>query len=390
VSESLLMPGLDASTPLGFLAALGILQILDERARAAGGAPPRLAFRESGRWRPVIRGADSVAAILEYVRADVEAWSDSPVLAFRYLKVKKSRPERFGRLTPPLAVVRGFLRDRMRAGDEASLAHFCALVAETATQPADAEDIASPAQLQGEGILFDPAAAPDRTCSQTPFDFSSRNMQFLDQIDCIRGAITARPEWIERELVHNVPVSESVRTMSWDTTAKVPGAQYPRRTPANRPTTEWLAFRGLTFLPVFGKGKNVLATACRGRRLNGEFIWPVWVPFATSQVTRSLLAYPEIEAISANGLRALGVAQLFRSRFAKLGKYDAILTPTEPVGGAILHGDVAVVLPGEAPRREGASPPEGTKATATATAATPAPEAGPAQVDWSFSDDDVG
>lgn len=344
MSSGILLSGVDASTPLGFLAALGLLRILDEGAGGDGSTGRRLAFRETGRWRPVFEGVDSVEALVACVRADVEAWNDSPVLGFRYVKVKKKGPSRFGGLTPPLAVLRGWMLERLRAGDQRSLEYICGLVAETATQAVDEEDLASPEQLRAEGIPFDESVPADRSCLQTPFDFSSRNMQFLDQIDCIRKAVAASPDWIESELTREQPVSDWDRTMGWDTTAKAPGAQYPQRATANRPTTEWLAFRGLAFLPVFGRGKSVRATACRGRRLSGEFIWPVWLPSASARAARSLLAYPLLESAKPSALRALGIAQVFRSRFSKLGKYDAILTPTEPVGGAVMHAPNAMVV----------------------------------------------
>ncbi len=339
------VPGLDASTPSGFLAALGLLRILDERASENESAVPRLAFREMGRWRPVFDGVESIETLVASVRSDVEAWRASAVLGFRYVKVKKSGPARFGGLTPPLAVLRGWMLERLRAYDQRALVYISALVAETATELMDDEDLASPEQLRTEGIPIDSRVPRDRSCLPTFFDFSSRNMQFLDQIDCIREAVLASPAWAEGELARDEPVSEVVRTMGWDATAKAPGAQYPHRATANRPVTEWLAFRGLAFLPIFGRGKNVQATACRGRRLNGEFIWPIWVPFASALTIRSLLAYPNLESTKSSALRALGVAQIFRARFSKLGKYDAIITPSEPVGGVVAQTLVAARTP---------------------------------------------
>jgi hypothetical protein len=394
MSSVVLVPGLDASTPLGFLAALGLLRVLEERAGDDESAVPRLAFREVGRWRPVFDGIESIETLVAYVRADAEAWSGSAVLRFHYVKVKKSGPARFGGLTPPLAVLRGWMLDRLRADDQRSLAYISALIAETATQPMDDDDLASPEQLGSEGIPIDLAVPADRSCMPTFFDFSSRNMQFLDQIDCIREAIVACPEWAEGELSRNEPVSELVRSMGWDTTAKAPGAQYPHRATANHPVTEWLAFRGLTFLPVFGRGKNVQATACRGRRLNGEFIWPIWVPFATVHTIRSLLAYPKLESAKSRALRALGVEQILRSRFSKLGKYDAIFTPSEPVGGAVAQtlevattpvapDPMAAILRPHPQNQRRSAPPE-----------TPAVESAAgtgvqlAKVDWSLSDDE--
>lgn len=394
MSSGVLVPGLDASTPLGFLAALGLLRVLDESASKDLSAAPRLAFREVGRWRAVLDGVESLDALLGLARADAEAWAGSPVLGFRYVKVQKKGPVRFGGLTPPLAVLRGWMLARLSAEDLRSLEYVAALIAETATQAVDAQDLASPEQLRAEGIAVDSAAPTDRSCLQTAFDFSSRNMQFLDQIDCIREAVVQSPDWMQRELMCDEPVSEWGRTMGWDTLAKAPGAQYAHRVTANRPATEWLAFRGLAFLPVFGRGKSVQTTACRGRRLNGEFVWPLWIPFATVHTIRSLLAYPELENSKASALRALGVAQVFRSRLSKLGKYDAIFTPTEPVGGQILQTPpetIPLVMPrpeasGSMPEWRGperADAPEG-PASRGATSEQDQPH----RVDWTFSDDD--
>jgi hypothetical protein len=327
-----MIPGIDATTPLGFLAALGVLRILDERANHDGIPGPRLAFREAGRWRPVVEGIGSADELVAHVKADVQAWDESSVLQFRYIKMTKKGPKRFGGLTPPLAVLRGWSKERLEHNEYGSLEYACALIAETATRFADEEERASPEQLRAEGIFVDPNADPGRICLPTPFDFSSRNMQFLDQIDCIRESLKESPGWIESELLNDVAVNDSVRTMGWDTTAKVPGAQYPGRTMTSRPTAEWLAFRGLVFLPAFGRGRHVQATACRGRRLDGEFIWPIWVPLASASAIRSLLGYPRLESQRLTSLRALGVAQVFLSHFDKLGKYDAIFTPAEPIG----------------------------------------------------------
>ncbi|MBK8997904.1 MAG: hypothetical protein IPM35_19445 [Myxococcales bacterium] len=393
MSGGVLVPGLDASTPLGFLAALGLLRVLDESATNDATAAPRLAFREVGRWRPVFHGVESLETLVGRVHADSEAWGGSPVLGFRYVKVQKKGPARFGGLTPPLGVLRGWMLARLFAEDQRALEYVAALIAETATQAVDDEDLASPEQVRAEGIDVDSAAPAGRSCLQTAFDFSSRNMQFLDQIDCVREAILESPNWIEGELVHNEPVSDWERTMGWDTLAKAPGAQYPRRATANRPATEWLAFRGLVFLPVFGRGKNVQTTACRGRRLNGEFIWPLWVQFATAHTIRSLLAYPELENSKPNALRALGVAQVFRARLTKLGKYDAIFTPTEPVGGAVLQSPAAAMPPvlpnpaATAPRPQTRSPERAVPRERPAPRDTSS-EVEPDRVDWMFSDDD--
>ncbi len=55
------LTGLDGSNPLAFLAALGLLRVLDHRARQHrhnGRTPttPKLAWLDEGGWRPVLRG----------------------------------------------------------------------------------------------------------------------------------------------------------------------------------------------------------------------------------------------------------------------------------------------------------------------------------------------
>src|SRR5690606_11648677 len=117
-------------------------------------------------------------AVLEAVRADIAAWEGAPVLAFRYLKVNKKETRRFGGLTPPLPILRGFLMDRLSARDHLAVEYMSALIAETATQALDKEDLAPLEQVAAEGIRFDASAAWERGSLQSPFDFSPRNMQF--------------------------------------------------------------------------------------------------------------------------------------------------------------------------------------------------------------------
>jgi hypothetical protein len=327
--------GLDGSTPLGFLAALGLLRILDELKQ--GSEPPRLSWRVEGRWVPMVHGVDSNTSVMSAVSADVASWGQSAVLRFRYVKVgKKTLP--FAGLTPPVAVLRGWLTERLEQGDYGAIEYACALMTETATQPLE-DDASAPAEtLERFGIRLDAQATLDRACMQSPFDFSSRNMQFLDQIDTIRRRIVENPAWVDQALTSGDAVEDDVRSMGWDTSAKAPGAQYPIRRNRRYPVAEWLAFRGLALLPIFGVRDKVHATGCHGQRLAGKFVWPVWVPPATLVTVRSLMACPDLEREKVAKLRALGVAQVFRAGLTKLGKYDAIFSPTEPVGGALMAG----------------------------------------------------
>lgn len=388
-ASSVELAGLDGSSPLGFLAALGLLKILDD-----AGRNPRLSWREHGGWRPVVHGTSADEEVIAAVSQDVLRWHELPVLRFRYVRVTKAGPEPFGGLNPPIAVFRPWLEALSSREDLDALDYACALMTETATFERKAEGTPSIEDLEKHATCLDPSLPLGIACMQTPFDFSSRNMQFLDQADKIRQAVAAHPEWIRSALFEGSPVSEDVPTMGWDVNAKVPGAQYATRAVARYPVPEWLAFRGLVCLPIFGSRDRVGASACRGRRLQGQFVWPIWIPPVTTRVVTSLLSYPKIEELSSQQLDALGVAQVFRAGLAKLGKYDAILTPSEPLRSGTVASSLGDAV---APVALAASAGEAALPTTTSSSSPPVERsdvsripdhayqtAGSPSVDWSF------
>src|SRR5690606_18785052 len=84
VSE-LLLPGLDASNPLAYLAALGTLQVLNDSAEFSDGHGPwRLSWREEGRWQAVLHGAADIEAVVHHLHTDVMSWSEEPALQIAY------------------------------------------------------------------------------------------------------------------------------------------------------------------------------------------------------------------------------------------------------------------------------------------------------------------
>src|SRR5579872_6164683 len=78
----LLLTGLDGANPLGFFAALGILRVLARTLEAS----PKLAWRNVGRWRPVLSSVPRLEDVLSLVRLDLHSWRNDPVLSLAYSK----------------------------------------------------------------------------------------------------------------------------------------------------------------------------------------------------------------------------------------------------------------------------------------------------------------
>ncbi|MBX6330845.1 MAG: hypothetical protein IRY91_03245 [Gemmatimonadaceae bacterium] len=323
------LPGLDGGTPLGFLAGLGVLRVLDRREGGRSKDEPRLSWRLDDRWHPVVHGIEGdLETIVQHVTRDAEAWDDAPVLRFRYPKREKRGVKHVGALAAPAAVYRAWLRSRLDAGDLETLEYAAALAFEAANEPKKGG--VTEKELREHGILYDDAAPVDRSTLPTAFDFTSRNAQFLEQVEEIRRTVDAGS--ILNTLRDGASDPRAARTLDWDPAADAPGAIYAGRLVGLRPAAEWLAFRGLAFFPVAGRGEVLRTTACRGRRKDGEFIWPLWEVPATSATIASLLRSPGIDALGTAARQERGIAQVFRSRLKKKADgYSGMFAPSEPV-----------------------------------------------------------
>jgi len=118
------------------------------------------------------------------------------------------------------------------------------------------------------------------------------------------------------------------RSMDWAPMADTPGAIYTGHSRGFLPVAEWLAFRGLGTLPVSGRGAAIRTTACKGRRLEGEFVWPLWEAPTGRETTRSLLAWPGLDRLGPDALRALGITAVLRANLTKKADgYSGMFSP---------------------------------------------------------------
>lgn len=313
--HELLLEGLDGSNPLGFLAALGVLRVLSEQAEPA--ETPRLAWRNEGLWRPVIKSVPMITleGLVARLVDDISDWEVEPLLRFRYPKLEKAGIKLVAGLRPPLPVFRSWVRARLEQGEMRSVAYSSALVSETACEEVKEERVPSEEALAAENVSFDPSGEWNLSLMPTSFDFTSRNAQFLDQLSLIRGVLNARA--FEAELEGQPTPVKNPRRMDWDPSANVPGAIQTIESIPAHPACEWLAFRGLVHLPVFGRRDRLDVTGCRGKRKNGLFVWPIWQGSLATDVARALLAYPNLDSLPIDARSLFGIAEVFCARLSK-------------------------------------------------------------------------
>lgn len=325
--SGLVISGIDGGTPLGFLAALGLLQVLED-ARLAGSPAPRLSWKQVDAWRPVLLGAESFEALAQTIHEDCQRWNESPLLTFRYVKQEKQGPKAVGGLKAPLAVVRAWSSARRSAGDEKSLAYaaalFCDGVTEVNKKPATAEDHLS------FSIPVDSDVDLDLTVERNFLDLTVRNAQFLEQVEFIRAHL--KPDGIEQALRIGAVDYEAPRTLDWDPASDTPAAIYTGYQRGFLPVHEWLGFRALRLFPLSNAGSRAIMTGCTGRRLDGDFTWPLWDLPAALDAVRSLVGFPRITKLDRDERRALGISELLQAGLTKKADgYSGTFSPAKPV-----------------------------------------------------------
>jgi len=78
------LTGLDAQNPLGFLAALGLLRVLDEHAVACGAPRPTLAYTPDGATSPTLGSHLSLDEVIAQVLDDAQNQATNPAVQFAY------------------------------------------------------------------------------------------------------------------------------------------------------------------------------------------------------------------------------------------------------------------------------------------------------------------
>lgn len=265
MSEALELGGLQGTNPLGFLAAVGVLDVL-----ARAGRPATLAFADDLVPVALVGGAEDLDDLVEVLDQDRVTWVDSVVLQGPSTHpLDDAKPDAATAAAWAQEVV-----DTLSSG-RATADLFCALVAEGA--------------MDSSGTRSKP----------THLYFTSGQQHFL-RTAC-QLAIGVDAERLAEAVGGPWRRDSSLKSFRWDSRGTRPYAlsavdPSPGGAPPGVPGADWLGLLGLASLPVRATPnwtRTALTsetTACDPSHARGAFRWPLWSPQVSLPVVRSLLS----------------------------------------------------------------------------------------------------
>lgn len=293
---ALVLQGLDAHNPLGFLAALGLLRVLDDQAGRTARERPRLGFVDQGGFVARLLTSHTMAEVAAIVLEDAVAQGDNCALQFAYNEA--------GALIAPgtKSVIRDLKPKPLGAMQLLELA-----------ATADPRTAAQAAAWFSELVEDN-----NQNTKPTAFHFTAGQQAFLEMVEALRGGLTV--EHVREALEGPWLNTSSLPSLSWDASV---ARMYALRAsnPAKErrgsvPGANWLAVIGLTFFPVVVKGTRLVTTAVRGGWKDSTFTWPVWSPPAEVTTIASLLRL-DASAWTQRERAAYGVETVLRCRILR-------------------------------------------------------------------------
>lgn len=293
------LPALEGTNPLGFLAALGVLD-----AAASAGCEPTLRWTQELVPYAIVSGAGSLEDILGILDSDRQRWASSPVLNF-----PAGNPLRDAK--PNKASLRAWFETVLTSADGLADSHLlCALVAEDAL---DGNSNAKPTHLH----------------------FTAGQQQFLEMVRTLADKVNAKRL---REAVCGPWAYDSpLPSLSWDARGErvyaVRATDPSKEKRLGVPGSDWLAFRGLIFYPVRVMNGSLRTTACDKEWKRSAFRWPLWAVPASRQAVYSLVADPYLisqgATLRSRDLAARGVQSVLQApiRRTDTGGYGSFGAP---------------------------------------------------------------
>ena len=276
--NEVVLTGIDGSNPLGFFAALGVLAVLTDRGVAA-----RLQWRDEGVWRPIFDGFDGeLDAVVAWIDEDRASCIDEAAIRLEYDGKRD--------LKPPPARFRRYLKD-LRAEAE-------------------------PGRRRGvdwaSAFATDVVVDNNGNTKPTALHFTAGQQQFLKMVRDLAEGVTR--EDVEEALMGPWRYQRPLPVMGWDATMARDYALRASDPSGDKklgvPGADWLAVRGLTFLPVAPVGRRVWTTGCVGGWKTGRFRWGLWTVPLGREVVRSTVQL-DMEAMGAYEREARGIGTVF-------------------------------------------------------------------------------
>lgn len=293
------LPALEGTNPLGFLAALGVLDIL-----ARTGCEARLRWTNELVPHAVVSGVDSLDSILYMLDSDRLDWAESTVLKF-----PKNWP--LADVKPVDMVLRAWFRamseTHTRRVDSDLL---CAIVAEGA--------------FDGKG-----------NAKPTHLHFTAGQQQFLEMVRALASGVDI--DRLHEGICGPWAYDSNLPSLSWDVRGEriyaVRATDPSKDKRFGVPGADWLAFRGLVFYPVKSVNGSLRTTACDWEWKRSAFRWPLWSVLCTCDVARSIVADPALvsrgAALEPHDLAARGIISVLQApiRRTDQGGYGSFGAP---------------------------------------------------------------
>ena len=277
------LPGLPGDNPLGFLAALGVQEALDDQ-----NAGHRLHWTDDPIPQPVLNPARNPDEIAQAVRAIAKTWLDGPALSEALDSKLKLKPPH----------IREYLSRARNAGASGALA-WCLL----AEDSLDNGGVAKPSALY----------------------FTAGQMKFVTMARTILSKVT------EAEIVDDIDrpwrYNSKRGSLMWDRVddrdhalSAADPTDSSRNPKLTNPGAEALAVIGLSRYPCFASSQGTLTQSCSGSWKRGFFVWPLWTAQVTARAVQSLLAQvaaPEVDERRADWYRAWGISRVLQSQIRR-------------------------------------------------------------------------
>jgi hypothetical protein len=284
------LTGLDGKNPLGFLAALGVLNVVSDHAKSVR---PKLSWRNVGTYRPVLVDGPSRRELVELLAVDLAAHAREPALDLRYEKAASGAEAHD--LKPSPTKFAGYLRGLVRGDARRSLA----LAAAFAT---------------------DVAVDNNGNTKPTALHFTAGQQEFLAMVSELREGVTS--DDIDEALFGPWRYTRPLPVLQWDNSQTrdyaLRASDPSKEKKLGVPGADWLAIRGLPFIRVAPvEGGYIATTGCRGGWKSGFFRWPIWTGPLSRQIVSSLVTSPELFDANPRVLRARGIAVVFESAISR-------------------------------------------------------------------------
>lgn len=302
------LPALDGTNPLGFLAALGVLDVLHR-----AGREPTMRWAVDLVPVPVLQGVTDQDELVELVDVDRERWQNSIVL-------HGPANDQLGDVKPPPDVHRKWaekvmhtISDTRTDGDTFTDADlFCALLSEGA--------------VDGKG-----------NGKPTHLHFNAGNQLFLKIARSLNESVTR--DHLKEALFGPWVGQNELSSLRWNVGSErlyALCATAPAKvSPPSYPGADWLAFLGLVFFPTrtvtgnYGQPPSLKTSGCDRSWKRGALRWPLWTVPLERDIIWSLVGDSTVvgadRRLSSDELRVRGVRQVMEApiRRSEQGGYGS-------------------------------------------------------------------